>query len=1800
MEEGEIEEYELGDNGIDDIQVSIDRKAQLIDGDAIQFGDELDELEFEIDVPENEMRYSIETQCNDLLDDLLSTISTAERTRTVVNLLHRMITRFQQLREIYSTVTKNSGLTKAALKGLDYGPLAETMSQLTTQLPWIIPVVKNSKIIYDFDIDEEDTTNSITETTLANTQVEYHELMDQYKNDAYPDGQNKYDFLYRSLNPLLTPFREGMDMRDIMVEKNTNIDINVITDNDGDLFTDVLSGSILNEYTKKSKSSSIQLSKYKFNFERYITGMTTLKAFDINDEDITQKLQNITKSDKLSITGIVTLPLPVVKYSIINLPNTNIYKRATLNQIPFICSNHLNKRTQLNTTEIDEKDLFNRQLNERENYLKSTEFYTFTQNVDIDDRNKDVYKRFLKKVIPTTRILFDKLKGGIDNKLSYNSIIDELDPFMVNTDDITFKDYEIIVRWMQTEILEYRKILTINQKHYLSYINHYYGRRVGFVNSYLFELITEHKDAVIDADIDPTNTIPYRYSLSKATTSEFIRNILTTDNGRLFMNALTLDEIELFVSLNIDEAIQKGIDELQHNDDIDECKNLTIAKFYLDIEDLRKDDGNPDVFFDKKLDETRYDIIGEFNEQRQVMSEDKFKDFLINHLNQNVGLNMIESTREAQALIDKRRKINTGDYAYITDALNLNHYYERDEDDNWISKPDMNGAPLDKATFCNLKRGCMAIKNICGNTQTNKALIKKQLMTEMVNKFDNENTLSNDELLKKMKTNLDHSLNSIVQIKKLIYNEQLKDDIYKKKLGEQLQHKDIVSSPNSELLGLILSQQDFVKKQTDILLFITKKCRPAQITNNESEYWYYCSETNTKLIPVFFSVLAKAFFSNTYNEVVEEISARQGELSDDGDKIVDRHSGYTIKHIEFDDSEGYDETGYKLVSRAILEDDIGDIIINTSTEPTKAKRSRDGQMIRNVILTLSKQMYISVNNEIDFIIHSVETTLDSFLRNEEYYNKRMLANKKKGVKLGSYRDVRDEALLLITLGYFLVVTQTIIPSINTPRSFAGCGRNSFTGYPLHGAGDYSAIKYLACVALKIKSDTSPWTHLPRLKKATKNATIKQFTEKLKHIVDTKILPAIEVQDKIQTKLEYDGEHKEEELVPILFNVNNWMTFLPPLHEIKIGAMASVGPNFKILLDDEIESGDPGQFRRLSILQGKITLFSLKIQEYIQSAVDKSVPILENMENEFLIENSCCNDGDKTTITYFNDKQPKILETNKKVTDLETLYRGVVALTIPPFIFDRMDTKIKYPQVLNTFSEETIYKAFIYFCKFNSGITIRGDLLDVCRGNKSAFEKDDNIATKIDILKSEGYVYSLQSFKDLVNIVNKRNILNIELNKSVYSSKTTFVEFLLSDYTNRAVEGTQLMTFIEILSNVLSGENIRDSNQAFASLDLFLSRNIDELGLTINTFIDDNTGYTPYNTFLNTVESWKLRGENIYMSKEDETAICYYNYSKNIIFNLLKVFPFIIKEQVDHSKIGIPEHWKSGSQKLSLTHVKDIEHILKGELASLNKFYGIISIEEILNRIVDSDMNEVIMNIIERLPFMADIKMDPDQPRVSTILNGYMVKKISKYITLYVFQFYIDNLGKIIQEQAPIEKDDDELVLNIEDEIIKGRNTESSHQLALLLQTYMKIMSNDKKYLNISNKEINKSVLKSQEKEKAKITRKLGDLSVDERRIEDIMKNHRLGDWGVGQTKALFIYDEEQYDKERQELETDALLEQKINGIDGITDRLRDIYKMDFLDEVLEDRQINRELDYDMMAAPGEDGGDGDGDGEVDY
>ena len=122
---------------------------------------------------------------------------------------------------------------------------------------------------------------------------------------------------------------------------------------------------------------------------------------------------------------------------------------------------------------------------------------------------------------------------------------------------------------------------------------------------------------------------------------------------------------------------------------------------------------------------------------------------------------------------------------------------------------------------------------------------------------------------------------------------------------------------------IVLSQTDIVKRSSDIALFVNKFCREADVNNeDETDNWYYCIDTNIPLLPCFFKQLSDAFSAGYYQQALAKVCKDIGVLSDDGDKWVDKFSGYYICNISFDMGEGYDEAGYKIVSRELMEDDV--------------------------------------------------------------------------------------------------------------------------------------------------------------------------------------------------------------------------------------------------------------------------------------------------------------------------------------------------------------------------------------------------------------------------------------------------------------------------------------------------------------------------------------------------------------------------------------------------------------------------------------------------------------------------------------------------------------------------------------------------------------------------------------------------------------------------------------------------------------------------------------------------------------
>jgi len=682
-----------------------------------------------------------------------------------------------------------------------------------------------------------------------------------------------------------------------------------------------------------------------------------------------------------------------------------------------------------------------------------------------------------------------------------------------------------------------------------------------------------------------------------------------------------------------------------------------------------------------------------------------------------------------------------------------------------------------------------------------------------------------------------------------------------------------------------------------------------------------------------------------------------------------------------------------------------------------------------------------------------------------------------------------------------------------------------------------------------------------------------------------------VQKRISDKLQYLSKDIDKKEISPEFDVTHWLTFLPPLQPIKVKGLHSIPANFKPELEKLFRSGSPAQFEQLSLLQGKIFYFSLHIQELIQRVVNKKSLLLFNIHNNPFVENSCCNDGSKGTLQYFIDSERNIVKYDENVADLELILHYALHLFKSPYIFDPRDTKLKFPPISKQFSETTIYKAFIKFCAFNASINnITEEFAAVCGVTTPPdFTQMDSISEKIRILKQEGHIYTLDSFYQLLNLVNIQNIVLIDFTPVIYSSRLV-IEHLIQDQTlQQEVSDSSLSRIIELLKEIFdSYEATREENDArIGEATEFLdAQNRILMNEKIIPFLSAHAIPQKYISFIQNIEKFKTRGTDLYLSREDETAFAEYSFLKTVIFNLMKVYPSIIINEENYRDTTIPAHWKLKSD----VHTKDIGSIISNEFNPLIPFYGNDELKELLGDITQTSGS--LLHIMEATPFYANIKQQPGEERTKTLLNGPLLEKFMKFYFLYALNLFIEETEEQIERHEPkmviFKKGRSDIVeqLNVDlaqqvsladataESIKRGKESEFKGQVARMIGAFMEITMKNKKIVNLSDSEFKIKVLKAKEREKSKITTRLGELTTEELQVEDILKNQRIGRWNLGQTRALFEYDAEQYEKERKEIDDDAILQLRLQGIDGITERTRDAFLLDFVEEqIAENRQM---------------------------
>ena len=1586
-------------------------KEILLDADSIQFGDELESIIQVVELPEEQKRYSIEKQTTDLLNELISEFPNIERTKSVLNNIHSIIERFRQLREEFSTFDANGNATLVKRRSEDYKPLAKTLLSLNQKLFWILPVSKNIRKFYNVD--------SANPTDFTVTTIEESIERENALTDDYMTNKDSFVTYINKMNEYITPYTNPDP--EFGFTQYVHANITSILDNLTDFYSSIVKG-------EQVKRNQFVIQTYNLGLSQIQTRKT--KSFGKRVADTTDVLP-LTPNDSINITSFISLPEPVMHFSNISLPNTDIMTRANMGQhfVPYW--NLLRKNTSITRKSISLEEMEGREGRDRDrdrdqydvdDMVQFTSgFMSFFSDEQIDSEEK--YRKFVEMLIPNTSLLFEVMNKYITGEITLGNYVAILQPFMIYVRDLTLSQYEVVVSFISQRVSEYRKKIVNTAKEYAPLSTAKYAAKYAG-SSALYNLLKDSRQVNFDTDIldiygmSPENYMNVRdkqanipggdavgargssvamgglesdkletthkrrtYTPKKKSgvgagagsvgsldagsifppisfsNEEILYRLICVDNARLYMNTLSIINEDLITPFDFDQLYGQEKDKFEQDMEskhgANKCKNFVLTKKYIDRDELEEDQGE-EIFYDKNYDFTDYAFLKKHEKDRPAYSAEDFETFLVSRYMKKTKLPMQDAKSEVRDMLRGKRNIQDGQYAVleVTDEEGDRFEYYIRANRKWLKDDTIPNTVTmyDTTYFCNVKSDCFALNKKCMTPELAQDTMKDEVIKQMYDEFDSNFHQSRKQILDTVYRKYNYSIDTIDKLQSIQKYNAYKYNNAQYFTGLDNEIDPTVRekvSPYARIFDLILGQTDYVKRQRNIMRFIQKFTRPAIEESTsmtlsvevESPYWLYCKDTNTKLVPSFFETIATVFLSQgDIQTTIDTICKERGSISEDGDAWTDKYSGYVIKNIDLDTEEGYDAAGFKLQTREIMEKTLGETLIQSlQDKKLPTFKNPDMQMISGIITTMTKYMAIDLETQRTFIIEQVMNVFLSKIPSEDDFNRKKTAASASGsasvASRQTYKDFKLNTILLLTLSFLVVVIQVNIPSVKTRKTFPGCVR-SFVGYPMDGDGDISSIKYIACIAIKIKSSIEPWNTLKGKKEDDIASKIKAYIEKI--VVK---IPTIDA--KILEKREYNKIHVAEEL-PAEHDIKNWINFLPPLSKLKMSSPSPLSPNFQSDLLEDFKKGSGNQFEKIAVIRAKIIFYSLAIQVMVQKVVDKEKLILTNGANEPIVENACCNaDGSVNTIKYFVEQERIIDDYNKQVNLLRNVLDDIIEIQKSSSFYDPENTRTKYPDIPEGFDEQTIYMAFIVYCKFNSDVPIPNSIQHLCHDKPSTENynpSEESLKVKIDKLKSTGeYTYTPEALQALLQIVNGEHTISFDFNPTEVSYIQRMRDLIKSYQEKHSSEVPEIL--LTKLTELLDTFNIQISEDTpeLRELKNYLSEKNEEMVDAILEFISqykslDRKTTKLYKSFLLNITNFKLIGDNVLCPKRDTSTYKGMQFVVNEMRNLIHVFPNIILNGVNNQKVSVHKHWG-----LSRQHVLDIQTIVKKYYTEIDKY-----------------------------------------------------------------------------------------------------------------------------------------------------------------------------------------------------------------------------------------------------------------------
>jgi len=1753
-----------------------------LDANEFLFGEELEAITKTVEIPEYKKKFGIETQVNDMMDELLSNIPVFKRSKDVMDNIHYLIERFRELRTRFSKFDANGNVYDKKMVGNLNKPLVDRIEKLNTRLKWLLPVVSIRRKVYTaIQNDEVDDVSQYDMLKELQSQEILHE--DYFKNKPQGDS-SRYSTFYERLDPFFTPMSKPAFPDNFLApDQMVSDDIETIVDNLDDFLSTV--------YTSNKKEGYL---KRKFVIQRYNLGLTKLSPITRGNFKSVYIRDELTPNDSMTVKSLLVLPKPALQYSSIELPGVSILQKCAYSSNPLYLFRLLQKNTDVEKKSVQK---FNHDYDVE--YWESDDFFNKIQEFVLDDSlmsNSKRFHRFLESFVPSVNAVvklmnkYDLLQSGY----SIASLAQKLEPFHLYSSDVTYNHFKYM-RFLIKKMINDLKVKIGKRGDEFSRMR---TLKSAALHPHSMErLLQENKE------IESLFKDMYAFTKDeKNSSSEFLSKILEYDSGKLTGLLIQFAMSSLVTPENLINALDPDddADEMSKAEKIKakDCSVRYLTKRYASIKDLQKDNGNAEIYYDEEFDETPYDIMNKYKNDRQKYSAADFVDYMIENLEQKHDCPHKLSRELAESLIAGKKQIKDGEYALLEfrpklpanmDEMNISkaelkqmeieskslkktQYYKRVKN-QWIHDHTIQeGAFIDNNTlFCNMRDVCFKDRNTkqCDSLPTAEERMKQLARKQIIKEFDGRFAESLDKLKEDIKGALEQAMKDIKKLRILHEIQLNKQNNYAFELSKFVKVEDINQSPYVGLRESIFGQDDFVKKNIDIMRFVDMFCRePMAAELDENPFWLYCKETNTKLLPAFQRDLAAVFVKGgNYKQKLDEICAKQGTSSDDGDAIVDIHSGYVIKMKELVEEDVYDDSGFKVVTNDFLEKDAGDVLLGAlSSSKTKDRvfENESANMVFSIYRTITRNIGINPEDLEENVLRMSLELVEKHVDPETVYKRKAEElEKKNGKKLAPYKSYKNQSLLTIVGAVILVTIQTAIPSFKTRKTFPGCVQ-SFSGFPLGGAEDKSGLKYITCVMKKSASAFEPWNSIEKMPQEI-------LENRIEMVLSKYLLARTDIVELFSKKNEYIALHPHE-FIPEEHAIQKWVHFLPPVvpFTVKKG-LKGLTTEYKNELISLLRDGKQQQRDHISMFKTKTLQYSYGIIESISDIVLAKDVLLNTVSKVPFLENSCCNDKESiTTLGYFAAQDETILPHLKMISGWSAVLENVKDLSKASLLYHNKPTGMKLVDEAKEHFEINVYAAFIHYCNLDNDIPIPEEARSLMTEKPEGYNAKGTIQEKMEFLKENGKRYTLGNLLQLMEIVNSQNIVGVhneKLKGTPISAMKEFIEYL--DTQDDAAIETPLRTLLgAVIEKFDPKKMINVNNPSKESMDLnkYLTRANTEMFDAVLQFFKTNGNMSRLKAektkaILANIHIWDMDAD----LHVDSNMYNVLQFMKTSVYNMSRLYPELIRNNYSEN-IKIPKRWG-----LSSIHERDLASILKKEYESLQKFKNDPLVSSVLTaaqlKLVDLNTFLNIIPLFSQVHKEDVLSEDAKKP----ILTWYSLFSKRTLYLLFTYIWYsvlfefveissdpemiqMDIVDRRKRRSNKIEENGDTMnasdsVLEIDEntdmaevsddldevQIETGNQMELKSHIADLLITFLEIENKTKESVDFSYANLDAKLRRSRIEEKKLITDYLRDMDNDERRVEDTKKSLKLGRWNVGMQKGLVNYDDATYERERNEM-----------------------------------------------------------------